>query len=98
MRKNIIPVSVKECPTLTDIRDLVDKHLHILNINYKFGNVFKARPVITFTAFIGTTTVRHNQKLLKVKQNVTKGECVPCNTSQCLWYQQIIATITFEST
>ena len=35
--------------------------------------------------------------LLKVKQNVTKGECIPCNTSRCLSCQQIIATTTFES-
>ena len=24
------------------------------------------------------------QKLLKVKQNVTKRECIPCNASRCL--------------
>ena len=45
---------------------------------------------------IGTNTISHNQKLLKVKQNVTKVECIPCNTSRCLSYQQIIATTTFE--
>ena len=42
--------------------------------------------------------IRHKQKRLKVKRNATKGECIPCNTSQCLSHQQIIATKTFEST
>ena len=46
---------------------------------------------------IGTNTISHNQKLLKVKQNVTKGECIPCTIPQCLSCQQIIATTTFES-
>ena len=32
-----------------------------------------------------------------VSQNVTKGDCIPCNTSQCLLCRQIIATVTFES-
>ena len=36
------------------------------------------------------------EKLLRVKQNVTKGECIPCNTSQCLSCQQIIAATIFE--
>ena len=36
--------------------------------------------------------------MLKVKQNTTKGECIPCNTSRCLSFQQVIATTTFEST
>ena len=66
--------------------------------------MFKATPVIAFRKntslrqIIGTNTIRHNQKLLKVKQNATKGECIPCNTSRCLSCQQIIATTTFEST
>ena len=41
--------------------------------------------------------IRHNQNLLKVKQNVTKGECIRCNTSQRLSCQQIVATTAFGS-
>ena len=47
---------------------------------------------------IGTYTIRHNNKILKVKQNATTGECIPYNTSPCLSCQQIRATTTFEST
>ena len=46
---------------------------------------------------ISTNTISYNQKLLKVKQNVTKGECIPCNMSRCLSCQQITVTTTFES-
>ena len=46
----------------------------------------------------GTNTIKDNQKVLKVKQNETKGECIPCNTSQCLSYQQITVTTTLGST
>ena len=33
-----------------------------------------------------------------VKQNTTKGECTSRKTSQCLSYQQLIATTTLGST
>ena len=51
----------------------------------------------SLSQIIGTNTISHNQKFLKVKQNVTKGECIPCNTLLYLSSQQIIATTTFES-
>ena len=94
IRKNVILFSVTYSPTLPNIREIINKHRHILNINNTFGNVFKATTVIAFLKntslkqIIGTTTIRHNQKLLKVKQNATKGECIPCNTSRCLSCQQ----------
>ena len=98
VRKNVIPFLVTYSPTLPNIREIINKHWHILNINNTFGNVFKPTSVI---AFRKNTSLRqiigYNQKLLKVKQNVTKGECIPCNTSRCLSCQQIIATTTFES-
>ena len=49
-------------------------HWHILNINNTFGNVLKATPVIDFRKntslrqIIGTNTISHNQKLLKVSK------------------------------
>ena len=63
-------------------------HWHILNINNTFGDVFKAAPVMAFhknallRQIIGTDTIKNNQKLLKIKQNATKGECIPCNISR----------------
>ena len=102
-RKNVIPLSVRYYPTFSNIGEIVNKHWHILNINNTFGNVFKAIPVIALRKntslgqFIGTYTINHHQKHLKVKQNVPKGECIPCNTSRYLSCQQIIATTIFET-
>ena len=100
LQKNVIPFSATYSPTLPNIRENVNKHWHILNINNTFGNV----PVIALCKYtslrqiIGTITIRHNQKLLKVEQNVTKGHYIPCITLQCLSCQQIIATTAFKST
>ena len=77
----------------------------MLNINNAFENVFKATPVIAFCKntllkqrqIISTNTISHNQKRLKVKQNVAKEKCNQCNTSRCLSSQQLIATTIFES-
>ena len=80
VRKNVIPFPVTYSPTLPNIREIINKRWHILNINNTFGNVFKATLVLDFRKnpslrqIIGTNTIRHKQKLLKVKQNATKGE------------------------
>ena len=55
------------------MREIINKHWHILNINNAFGNVFKSTPGIAFRKnkslkqIIGTNTIKDNQKLLKVK-------------------------------
>ena len=38
-----------------------------------------------------------SKKNLNAKQNVGKGECIPCSVSRILSCQQLIATTTFES-
>ena len=102
--RNAISFSVTYSATLPNIRKIINKHWHILNINNTFGNVFKAPPVITFRKntslrqIIGTNTIRDNQKLLNAKQNVTKRERIACNTLRCFSCQQIISTTTFSST
>ena len=58
VRKNVIPFSVTYSPHLPNIREIINKHWHILNINNTFGNVFKATPIIAFRE--------------KIKQNVTR--------------------------
>ena len=87
VRENVFPFLVTYSPTLPNIREIINKHWHILNINNTFGNVFKAIPVIAFLKnaslrqIIDTNTIRDNQKLLKFKKNATKGEFIPCNAS-----------------
>ena len=93
VRKNVIPFSVTYSQTLPNIREIIKKHWHILNINNTFGNVFKATLVIAsrknkwLRQIIGTNAISHNLKHLKVKQNMAKGEWIPCNASRCLSYQ-----------
>ena len=48
VRKNVIPFSVTYSATLPNIREIINKHWHILNINNTFGNIFKATPIIAF--------------------------------------------------
>ena len=84
-------------PTLPNIRQ-INKHWYIWNINNAFRNVFKSTPIIAFrknaslVRITGTNTIRHNQKLLKVKKNASKGvyiEYISCNTPKCILYQQL---------
>ena len=87
---------------LSNIWGIINKHWHILNISNTFGAVFRETLVTAFRKntslgqVIGANTINHNQKLLQIKRNWTKGEYIPCNTS-CLSFQQIIATTTIES-
>ena len=80
VRKNVIPFLVTYSPTLPYIREIINKHWYVLNINNTSENVFKAT---TFIAFHKNTSLRQttgtNTVLLKSKQNVTKGKCIPCN-------------------
>ena len=104
VRKNVVLFSVTYNPTLPNIWWIINENWHILNISNTFGNVLKATAAIAFHKnaslrhIIGTNTISHNWKLLKVKQNMSKEECKSCNTSRWLSCQKIIATTTFEST
>ena len=102
--RNAIPFSVTYGTTLPNIRKIINKHWHILNINNTFGNVFKATPAITFRKntslrqIIGTNTIGGKQKRLNTRQNVTKLERISCKTLRCFSCQQIISTTTFSNT
>ena len=38
------------------------------------------QPYPSVAQIIVTNTIKHSQKLLKIKRDSTKGECIPCNT------------------
>ena len=67
VQKNVIPFSVTYSSTLHSIREIINKHWHILNINSTFGNVFKATPVIAFC--INTLL---NKSLVQIQSFTTK--------------------------
>ena len=87
VRKKVIIFSATYCPTLPKYQRIINKHWHILNINDIFENQRQ---------IIGGNTIRHNKKLLMVKQNANL--CNPCTKSQCLSCQQIPSTTTFGNT
>ena len=76
----VIPFLVTYSPILQNSRKFINKHWYILDISNKFGNVFKATSITAFRKntslrqIIGSNTISHNQKRLKVKQNMTKEE------------------------
>ena len=47
--KNVIPFSVRYSLILPNIRKVINKNWHILNISNTFGKVFKATPVNDLT-------------------------------------------------
>ena len=49
LRENIKPFSVTYSPTLPNIKEIVNKQCHILNINNAFGDVFIATSLIAFS-------------------------------------------------
>ena len=67
VRKYVITLSVTYSRTLPNIREIINNHWHILNINNTFGNVLKVTPVIAFRKntslrqIIGSSTISHNQ-------------------------------------
>ena len=58
-------ISVTDSPTLPNIREIINKHWHRLNINNTFGNVFKVTPVITFCK---NTLCKYNQTQQKTSE------------------------------
>ena len=60
-------------------------------------------PIISFTKgtslkqIIGTNTIHNNDQLIKTENNHDIGKCVWCNSTRCLFCQQLISTTTFKS-
>ena len=67
VQNNVIPFSVTYSSTLQNIREIITKHWHILNINNTFGNVLKATPAIAF--HINTLL---KQSLVQIQSFTTK--------------------------
>ena len=87
-RKDSIPFLVIYKSVLPNIKEIINKHRHILNINSSFKEIFNsAQLMITFRKntslkqLTGTNTIRNNQKFLAPTQTTTAGQCTPCYTS-----------------
>ena len=90
---------------LPNIKDIINKHWHILNIDISFKEIFNSSQLmITFhkntslKQLTGTNTIRNNQKNLTPTHTATAGQCTPCYTNRSLCHQQVLKTTTFTST
>ena len=68
VQKSVISFSVTYSTTLPNIREIINKHWHLLDVNNTFRNAFKATPVIVFCKntslrkIIGANKTRDNRK------------------------------------
>ena len=104
-RKDSIPFSVTYNSVLPNIKEMVNKHWHILNIDSSFKERLNSselmiafRKTTSLRESIGTNTIRNNQKFLAPTQTTTVGQCTPCYTNRLLCCQQALKTTTFTST
>ena len=104
-RKDSIPFSVTYNSVLPNIKEIINKHWHILNLDSSFKEIFNSsqlmiafRKSTSLKQLIRTKTIRNNQKFLTTTQTTTASQCTPCYTSRSLWCQQVLKTTTFTST
>ena len=87
-RKDSIPFSVTYNSVLPNIKEIINKHWHILNIDSSFKEIFNSSQLMiafrkntSLKQLIGTNTIRNNQKFVTHTQTTTAGQCTPCYTS-----------------
>ena len=101
--KQCIPLSVTYSQALSNLKDILTKHWHLLLANQSCKKSCSTLPIIAFREgtgleqIIGINTIHNNKKLIKTKNNPHTGKCLPCNSTQCLCCQQLISTTTFKS-
>ena len=90
---------------LPNIKETINKHWHILNIDSSFKEIFNSSQLLiafrkntSLKQLIGTNTIKNNQKFVTPTQTTTAGQCTLCYTSRSLYCQQVLKTTTFRST
>ena len=104
-RKDSVPFSVTRNSVLPNIKEVINKHWHILNNDSSFKEIFSSSQLtITFRKntslkqLIGRNTIRNKQKFLTPTQTTSASQCTPCYTSRLLCCQQVLKTTIFTST
>ena len=99
-----IYISVTYNSVLPNIKGIINKHWHILNIDSSFKEIFNISQLMiafrkntSLKQLIGTNTIRNNQKFLRPTQTTSAGQSTPCYTSRSLCCQQVLKTTTFTS-
>ena len=90
-RKDTITFSLTYNQVLPNIKEITNKHWHILRIDSSFKEILNnLQPMIAFgknttvKQLIGTNTIRNNQKFFTPTQTTTTGQCNPHYTSRSL--------------
>ena len=83
------------------MRNIIYKHLNVLQINSGFGEIFQNNPLVPYKRnknlqeIIGGHTTK-NGKVFKSHSKSREEKCDPCNTSKpSLCCKQVINTSTF---
>ena len=104
-RKNSMPFSVAYNSVLPNMKGLINKHWHIMNIDSSFKEIFNSLQLMIFfrkntslKQLVGTNTIKNKQKFLIPTETTTAGQCTPCYTSRSICSQQVLKTTTFTST
>ena len=100
-----IPCVLTYNSKLPNIKQAINKHWNILQINQQLQPIFNEKPIIAFRRnknlrdILGQKTITQGRVQRKVSIKETKGWCRPCNSrnfNQCC--RQIRNTNTFKST
>ena len=79
--KKCIPLPVTYSRTLPNLKDILTKHWHILQVNQSRKKTFSKLPITfrkctSLKQIIGTNTIHNKQKLVKAINNHRTGKCV----------------------
>ena len=98
-----LPLTVTYNRTLLDLKTIIDKNWHILQIEPKFKEIFAESPILPFKRNKNLREIivgnKHfdNKKFLNVKK-FNKGKCQPCFTRSInLCCKQLKTCATFQS-
>ena len=97
-----LPPTVTYNRNLPDLKTIIDKNCHILEIEPKLKEIFAEPPILSFKRnlrdIIGSNKLFDNKKILNVKK-FNKGKCQPCFTRSInLCCKQLKTCSTFQST
>ena len=100
---NHLTLCVTYNKTLPNMKTIIEKHWHILNVNPELRKVLENKPLLAFRKnknlrqLIGGNTTGKNKKLLTTNK-FTNGKCLPCfSNSRALCCKQVIKTEHFKS-
>ena len=101
--KQSIPISITYNQTLPNIKSIVDKDWHVLQVNPELQERFQSSPIIAFRKnknlkqIIGSNTTEHNKKLIR-SNNKVNGKSSPCiSNTRTLCCKQLVSTTSFKS-